>query len=354
MSEILVFSGRIFRLLTSRRKLINLLLVKVSSLLRLERNLGMPVHLFIEPTGNCNYLCVKCGRFRKDYMDDGAVNDNKSLPLDHFRKIIDEIGDKLVSVRLWHYGEPLFNDEIFEMVEYAGRKKIITALSSNLSLLTREKAEKMVRSGLDYLIVSFDGASERSYRRHHGVDGYRRVVEAIKTLVEAKRKMKSRLPFIEMQFIVMKGNEEELRKFSDLAGDIGADKRTYLKLDTNDVNLERFGLNAYDDILPSKEAYRHNMERLTRIGFCRLPWEESVIRYSGLALPCVSDLGQTHSFGYIFRDGIYTGFKRIWNNERYRAFRRSISKNLNSVDICQNCAQRDNNVGDQIEEIFPD
>jgi len=54
------------------------------------------------------------------------------------------------------------------MVRYAKKKNIIVAISSNLSLLTKGKAKESIQSGLDYLIVSLDGAFEETYYLYHG------------------------------------------------------------------------------------------------------------------------------------------------------------------------------------------
>jgi len=292
--------------------------------------------------------CIKCGRFSDIYVDDGSIFKGKNMSFGLYQKIIDDIGDILISIRLWHFGEPLLNNDIFRMVKYAKRKNIIVAISSNLSLLSKDTAKILVESGLDYLIVSFDGASPQTYHLYHGRDDFERVLNNIRILVKTKKKLKSLLPFIELQFIVMKENEKEIDKIKNLANELRVDKLTYLKLDTTIINLARKGFNSNDDILPKNKNYCLNKEEIMRINFCRIPWETTVIRYSGLIAPCVTDRGQVYKMGRLFQNNEYVGFRKLWNNNNYCSFRRRIARNINSIEICSDCLYRNHNVKDQI------
>ncbi|MHB8155483.1 MAG: radical SAM protein [Candidatus Omnitrophota bacterium] len=346
--ELRILSKSILRLFLSPKKIGNFLLVKISIFFRMKNCLGLPFNINIEPTGSCNYECVKCERFSDIYKDDGQLFKDKHMPFEYYCKIIDDIGDILLSVRLWNFGEPLLHKDIFRMIAYAKKKKIVVAVSSNLSLLTIRGANELVSSGLDYLVVSFDGGSPETYRLYHGVAYFEKVLENIKVLVAARKKFKSLAPFIELQFIVMKENEKEITKVKKLLEELGADKVTFLRLDDEKINFRRFKLTNRDDILPKNSAYVLNRSAIRKINFCNNPWEGALIRYSGLVLPCVEDIEQAHAMGRVFYDGKYLGFKRIWKSDNYCNFRQEIRESINEIKICRNCAQRDNNIQDQI------
>lgn len=346
--ELRILIKSIAKLIFSPQKVLNFLLVKISLFLKMENCLGLPFNINIEPTANCNYKCVKCERFSDSYRDDGQMFEDKSLPFEHYRKILDDIGNILLSVRLWHFGEPLLNRNIIRMIEYAKKKNIIVAISSNLSLLSCQGAKDLVRSGLDYLVVSFDGATAKTYSRYHGMDYFDRVVENIKTLVSVKSKLKSLTPFIELQFIVMRDNEAEIALLKKLSTSLGVNKVTYLKLDKDKINLGNFKLSSFVDLLPKNKDFILDKDAIQKISLCHIPWEGALIRYSGVVLPCVEDTGQSYSMGRVFHNERYGGFKQIWKSDAYRAFRRNIIDNINDIQICARCAQRDNNIEDQI------
>lgn len=349
LKELFILKWSFLKILLSPRKIINFLLVKISLTFKLRRSLGLPFNILIEPTGDCNYECIKCARFSNLYADDGPTDEGKSLSFDQFSRIIDEIGDALLTLRLWHYGEPFLNRDLYRMIEYAKRKNIIVALSSNLSMLNEGASEKLVESGLDYLIVAMDGASDASYALYHGKKSFETVMRNLDALVRTKRKLKSSLPLIEIQFIVMKKNEGEVAKIKNIARDLGVDKLTYIRLDATYLNFERFkSFRSEEDVLPRNKQFRLNVEAIKRIDFCRIPWEETLIRYSGLVLPCAADYGQRYQMGRLFQVNKYVGFKKIWNSKQYRIFRQEIRDNLNTVDTCCRCTKRDNTGINQI------
>ncbi|MFH1305341.1 MAG: SPASM domain-containing protein, partial [Candidatus Omnitrophota bacterium] len=74
-----------------------------------------------------------------------------------------------------------------------------------------------------------------------------------------------------------------------------------------------------------------------------LPWEEAIVRYSGIVIPCSMDIQQAHKMGKLF-NGATGNFRSVWNNAQYRHFREQIADNINDVDICVNCTKRDNNI----------
>ena len=351
-SELYILRKSFLQILLSPKKLLNFFLVELSLFFKLRKCIGMPMHINIEPTVRCNYRCVKCKSFSDIYRDDGLIFGSSDMPFSHYCKIIDEIGETLLTLRLWHFGEPLFNNNIFQMVRYAKKKNIIVAISSNLSLLNKEGAEKLVNSGSDYLVVSFDAGSKETYFTYHGKDYFDRVVDNIQALIETRKHLKKSTPLIELQFIVMKENEKEISKIKELSVSLGVDKMTFLRIHKDGINFKKFS-NFYseNDILPENNNFVLDKRKIKCINGCQMPWSWTVIRYSGIVIPCVEDMGQVNRVGVVFDCGNYFGFRRIWNSSSYMDFRYQVAKNINGVDCCFNCAQRDNNYLDQIENL---
>jgi MoaA/NifB/PqqE/SkfB family radical SAM enzyme len=216
--------------------------------------------------------------------------------------------------------------------------------------LTEEKSRELIQSGLDYLIVSCDGASEHTYNLYHRKNYFHQVIKNLRELIKLKKELKSLTPLVELQFIVMKENEKEIAKIRSLAEELKVDKLTYLKLDTTNINFDKFeGIDSKEDILPKNKDYCLDMQIINQIDFCKVPWEETLVRYSGVILPCCVDLSQAYEMGRVFKEGYYLGFKTIWHNSRYCNFRRKISRGINFVKICQHCAKKDNTDNNEIK-----
>ncbi|MBW1766066.1 MAG: radical SAM protein, partial [Deltaproteobacteria bacterium] len=121
---------------------------------------GYPHHLMIEPTLECNIKCPLCptpqSRNPRRFL-------YGSMPIETFRKIIDNSKDVIFRVHLTTFGEPLLNEDLHLMIRYLTDNGIISMISTNATLLTKNKVEQLIDAGLDYLIISFDGFSPKSY-----------------------------------------------------------------------------------------------------------------------------------------------------------------------------------------------
>ncbi|MCF7916153.1 MAG: radical SAM protein [Candidatus Omnitrophica bacterium] len=316
----------------------------------MKKCLGLPFNIFIEPTELCDYRCIKCQRFYDVYTDDGLIFGSKNMSFFYYRKVIDDIGDTLLTLRLWYSGEPLLNKDIFRMIEYAKKKDIVVVVSTVLSSLNASEAERLVKSGLDYLLISFDGASERTYNLYHGKKHFNKVVDNIRNIVVAKKKFHFSTPLVELQFIVMKENESQMNKIKNLSQELGVNKLTYQKLEKSKINFNKFkDFDSERDILPKNKDYCLNQKEIDCIRSCRVPWEETLIRYSGLVLPCCIDLAQKYKMGRLFQRGEYIGFRNIWNSNNYQDFRNQIVNRIDKIDICSNCSKKDNSCEDHIQ-----
>ena len=84
-----------------------------------------------------------------------------------FKNFIDQFGDYLLLIILWDWGEPFLNPDIFKIISYAKTKNILIHSSTNGNVrFSEEKAEELVNSGLDSLIVAVDGATQETYGKY--------------------------------------------------------------------------------------------------------------------------------------------------------------------------------------------
>ncbi|MEE9169278.1 MAG: radical SAM protein, partial [bacterium] len=105
---------------------------------------GIPPVITVEPTNYCNLKCPLCVTGNGSMERAGG-----RMSFDTFRRLIDDIGDEMWYVILYHQGEPYLNKAFLQCVEYAKSKGLYTETSTNGHYLNRENAELTVKSGLD-------------------------------------------------------------------------------------------------------------------------------------------------------------------------------------------------------------
>jgi radical SAM protein with 4Fe4S-binding SPASM domain len=269
------------------------------------------------------------------------------MSFNNFRKIIDEIGAYLYRVDLHNWGEPLLNDELYKMIAYARSHDIQVRVSSNLNGIDRTKAEKLVKSGLDVLIVSLDGASQETYAQYRVGGRFNKVTSGIKMINELKKELNVSKPSIVWQFLVMKHNENEILKAKRMSRELGVDELDFLAIHC-DMGREifwdrktRFEKTA--NWLPRNKEFRmYNLatgEKKNRPKTCNFLWAQSAINWNGSVSPCCASYDEKYDFGNTFE----INFKDVWNNDKYRQARRIVqSKKTGKNDrliVCYYCVK---------------
>src|SRR5512138_3896528 len=122
----------------------------------------LPTYVQIEPVGQCNLRCEMCPiQFRRDGPPNGPL---AFMSWDTFSSLVDGFPE-LRKLHLQGLGEPMMHPRFFDMVQYAAGRGVEVTTNSNLTLLNRERAEKLVRSGLETIYFSIDGSTPNTYER---------------------------------------------------------------------------------------------------------------------------------------------------------------------------------------------
>jgi len=295
---------------------------------------GYPCILMVEPTNVCNLKCPLCP------TGAGTLTRPKAfMSFDNFKKVIDEIGDYLFNTTLYAFGEPFMNKDIYKIIEYAKSKRIFVRVSTNGHFFKGEgDIERLIKSQLDDLVISFDGASQETYVQYRRMGDFNLVIDNLKKIVKMKKELKSNLPYIEMQFIVMGHNEHEVEKMEQLAKDIGVDKLTLKSVLVDEVsNLSDQEKAQYLPKNPKFRRYSDTKNWVNRdkvdIHHCIRVWLSSLIMSNGSVVPCCYDYNATYTFGNAFTEK----FMDIWGNKKYQNFRAQILEDKRQFGMCKNC-----------------
>ena len=119
-----------------------------------------PQCIDIETASICDLACPHCYR---EYI----VTPDKIMKKELYEKIIKEISEMEVpSIKLNWRGEPLLNPSIDKFIYLAKKKGILdVSINTNATTLDEKKSIKILESGLDQIIFSFDGGSKKTYEK---------------------------------------------------------------------------------------------------------------------------------------------------------------------------------------------
>lgn len=299
----------------------------VSNLTHKSHIWGYPTAVMIEPTNICNLKCPLCP------SGNGTLKRPKGyMSFNLFRKIIDEVKNYATMIILWNQGEPYLNPEINQMVKYATDAGLFTLTSTNLN--ADMDADEIVKSGIDSMIVSVDGATQETYNQYRVNGNLDKVITNVKNIVEAKKRLKSATPIIRWQFLVMKHNEHEIEKIKQMAKE----------LDVDQLSFKTIQIYTKDDIkfLPDNPKYRRY--KLSGEEFeikfkmenkCRRMWQQPVVNWNGDVAICCYDKDIEFPVGNVKEQSLLS----IWQGKAFQNMRNAVLKNRKAFEICRNCGE---------------
>ena len=97
---------------------------------------------------------------------------NRNMAFLEFKKVIKMLGPTALTIRFWNYGESLINKDLFRMIKLAKKYNLFTVLSTNGVLMDEKASRNLIKSGLDFLVISFDGASKSTYEKAHSQSNF--------------------------------------------------------------------------------------------------------------------------------------------------------------------------------------
>ena len=115
-------------------------------------------------TRTCNLKCMHC------YADSDSQKYEGELSTKEAKAFINDLHEFRVPVILFSGGEPLIRKDLFDLIEYAGNRKIRSTISTNGTLIDKDVATRIKQSGVGYVGISLDGigSSHDEFRRSKG------------------------------------------------------------------------------------------------------------------------------------------------------------------------------------------
>ena len=348
-----------------------------------------PLCIDLELASVCDLACPHC--YRQTMATPDKIM-NKKLAF----KLIDQAAElKVPSMKFNWRGEPLLNPAIFEIINYAKSSGVLeTIINTNATELDEEASKKIIKSGLDLMIYSFDGGTKSSYEKmrpgRFKENTFNKVINNIRKFSEIKNNLKAKFPRTKIQMVLTKDTRNEQKEFFHLFKDIVYDVsvKQYserggklkdidekLKIDVME-KLKNKQIENAEVLFDNDNTIFISQKRLP----CEQPFQRLQITYDGKVSMCCYDWGSSHSVGYVDELAIKTGsseqkkifdkakagakgfelmnlgeienfnkpeqvvssIKDIWHNAHINKVRKKhVEGKIEDVKICKNCTFKD-------------
>ena len=312
------------------KKRLNLLKCGIDMLLTREHLLGLPPSIQVEPTNVCNLECPLCPTGSSEVKRPQGF-----MSLDLFNKLLDELGEVLLTVILYSWGEPFLNKNFFEMVEACSKRDILTVTSTNGNVtMTEGDASRLVDVGLTALIIAMDGSTQDIYQVYRRKGEVEKVKHFAAILQEAKAKRGSGRPYTNLRVVVNNHNRNDLRNIEQIARDLKVDffsiksagdltaNTPFNQFETDDKDMRRYEYTEKNGKRKKKDAIK-----------CPFPFRQPTVFWDGTVVGCEFDYKTAQPWGRIGD----SRFADIWNSKAAIRHRAAIMDRKGRPAFCDEC-----------------
>ncbi len=208
-----------------------------------------PLSVQIDLTNKCNNNCIGCW-CNSPLLGDKAMDPEtkkKELPFELIKKLIDELDEMCVrEVYLTGGGEPFMHPKIMDIIEYIKSKGIGCDMSTNFTLINKERAEKLVGLGVDHMNISMWAGTAEIYVKTHPnkkEDDFYRMRDMLIYLGKLKKKERKKKPIINIYNVISNLNYDEIKEMIDFAFLVRADSVDFTMMDPVEGRTEILLLN---------------------------------------------------------------------------------------------------------------
>jgi AdoMet-dependent heme synthase len=207
------------------------------------------LYLQWDSTNKCNLKCLQC-------YHPNHVQAQNQMKLEEVKEMLDDLRD---TAKRWSMiprisisgGEPLLREDLPKILDYTNRNEIITAILTNGTLLTSQKAEEIYDAGVRRIQISIDGKRETHNKIRGKSFAYDKSLEGITNASAAGID-------VTVSMTLMKSNQYDFEEVIKAAIKTGAKKvgfKTYVPDKALGMNDPEY-INAEGALLAFKEAGR--------------------------------------------------------------------------------------------------
>jgi MoaA/NifB/PqqE/SkfB family radical SAM enzyme len=273
--------------------------------------------------------------------------DYGDLPEEVFERL-SRVFHRVGLVVLGGFGEPLSAGTFDHYFDRLMAARANVAIQTSGYRLTEERCEEFVTRGLRILHVSIDSPDEKTYRSIRPRISFPDVQERVRQITALKREKGAAWPTVQIVFVAMKRNIEQLPTMVELASDLGADLLTVQYMAVHDETLRGESLFYYREL--ANHSFDLAQARAREIGLaldlpprfgtvlpahdlrCLDPWQVAFVRWNGEVRPCCYAPSRV-----VMGNLTERSFWEIWNGPAYRELRRTVNTD-SPPGYCRMCA----------------
>jgi len=308
--------------------------------------------LKLKLTARCNLKCVMC-RYGRGWAP-------PELTTADWTRVLVEASELGCHKVHFSGGEVLVRPDFEELVAVAAERRIKVTFTSNLTLLTKERAKRLLRHKIGSISTSLDGASSKVHERVRGIPGsFKRTLRALAWI---RRYRSDERPRLRINFVMMRDNFRDYPTLLRLAGELGAVDVVPMPVDTkrSKLRLSKRMIREYnEEIAPEVAELRQALGMpvtetaiypfgradraltLSRQGeyasgyyvdhLCYAPYLHAFAAWDGKVYLCCMTNGRIEPLGDLSRQSL----QEVFLGERFDEIRRSmLEARLASCHAC--------------------
>lgn len=312
----------------------------------LEEVQGRPLiaSLQLELSSRCNERCIHC------YIPNGKKNHGIDMPLEKFKKVVDEFAEMGGIHITLSGGEALLHKDIVKMLHYCREKDLKISVLSNLIKLTDDEIKAMKETNISLVQTSLYSMNPEKHDFITTVKGsFEKTKNAIERLVAADVPVQISCPLMKAN---KDGYKEVLKYAQSLKIKAQTDYIMMAQADLDTANLaNRLSIEetekVINDIIDYDFNYATDIENLRPVSHdiefdrerylaqpvCGVGYDNCCVTANGDVYPCAG--WQDYVLGNVYRQSL----KEIWENSaRIKELRKLTNA---SFPQCVDCEARD-------------
>ncbi len=260
----------------------------------------------------CNLSCTFCQPNRSTAV----------MGREQVRELLDTLRARGLKKVHFSGGEVFCHPEIIPILEHARGSGLQVNLTTNGTLVTKEIAKRIVKTGIHSVSISLDSHRPETHDRLRGTPGaFKKTVKAIHYLLRYREKQKKKKMTLRVNTVVCRDNVDHLEGLHQLLSGIHPDiiwkllpvdayldkgqrmdkkmagkfiKRTSRWSLLDDIPLEQMGKNPRKAFSKGKYAGDFYQEHP-----CYIPWFHLFIDPEGFVYPCCASSAKAPAIGKI-------------------------------------------------------
>ena len=202
----------------------------------LQGGLSAPITVTWEITAACNIACVHC-------LSSSGHRRPRELTTQQSLQLVDELAEMQVFQIHFGGGEPFMYYGIWDVLEHARERELVMCISTNGTLITRERARRLAQLEPIYFQVSLDGGTPQTNDRIRGEGVFQRAMRGLELLAAENLSLT-------VNSVLTRYSFDELDRLYDIAASFNS------RLRVTRLRPSGRGQDVWDDLHPTREQYR--------------------------------------------------------------------------------------------------